>query len=40
MGNALPLHVGGSNGIAFNLADVFVVVGLLLLVGALASAGT
>ncbi|HEX4929225.1 MAG TPA: signal peptidase II [Gaiellaceae bacterium] len=32
-----PLHVGGSNGIAFNLADVFVVVGLLLLVVALAS---
>ncbi len=32
-----PLHVGGSNGIAFNLADVFVVVGLLLIVGALAS---
>jgi hypothetical protein len=32
-----PLQLGGSNGIAFNLADVFVVSGLLLLVGALAS---
>jgi len=32
-----PLHIGGSNGIAFNLADVFVVGGLLLLVVALAS---
>ena len=33
-----PLHVGGSNGIVFNLADVFVVGGLLLLVVALMSA--
>ena len=33
-----PLHVGGANGIAFNLADVFVVSGLLLLVVALMSA--
>ena len=32
-----PLHIGGSSGIAFNLADVFVVGGLLLLVVALAS---
>ena len=32
-----PLRIGGSSGIAFNLADVFVVGGLLLLVGALAS---
>ena len=33
-----PLHLGGSNGIVFNLADVFVVSGLLLLVVALMSA--
>ena len=33
-----PLHVGGSNGVVFNLADVFVVGGLLLLVVALMSA--
>ena len=33
-----PLLVGGSNGIGFNLADVFVVVGLALLVVALLSA--
>jgi hypothetical protein len=33
-----PLHIGGSNGIVFNLADVFVVSGLVLLVVALMSA--
>jgi len=33
-----PLHIGGSNGIVFNLADVFLVGGLLLLVVALMSA--
>ena len=33
-----PLRIGGSNGIVFNLADVFVVGGLLLLVVALISA--
>jgi len=33
-----PLRIGGSNGIVFNLADVFVVGGLLLLVVALMSA--
>jgi len=32
-----PLLVGGSNGIVFNLADVFIVGGLVLLVVALAS---
>jgi lipoprotein signal peptidase len=32
-----PLRVGGSEGIVFNLADVFVVGGLVLLVVALAS---
>ena len=32
-----PLLIGGSNGIVFNLADVFVVGGLLLLVVALVS---
>ena len=32
-----PLLIGGSNGIVFNLADVFVVGGLLLLVIALVS---
>ena len=32
-----PLRIGGSEGIAFNLADVFVGVGLVLLVVALAS---
>ncbi len=33
-----PFLIGGSNGIVFNLADVFVVAGLLLLMVALASA--
>ena len=33
-----PLRIGGSSGIVFNLADVFVVSGLLLLVVALMSA--
>jgi len=33
-----PLRIGGSHGIVFNLADVFVVGGLLLLVVALMSA--
>ena len=32
-----PLRIGGAEGIAFNLADVFVVGGLVLLVVALAS---
>lgn len=32
-----PLRIGGSEGIVFNLADVFVVAGLVLLVVALAS---
>lgn len=33
-----PLLIGGANGVVFNLADVFVLVGLLLLVVALATA--